>query len=83
MGDKLLTSFIGIVTAIIGVAIVAIIFSKSSNTALVFTSAGNFFSKVLGAILGPVSSSGLGTIGVNLGGVTGTGFTGGSTTINL
>ena len=81
MGDRLLNSTVGIITAIIGVAIDAIIFAKSSNTALVFTSAGNFFSKILGAILGPVSKSSFSvtpTIGIGT-----TGFTGGSTTINL
>lgn len=55
MGDHLIHSATAIATAIIGVAIIAVLVSKSANTSGVLTSAGKAFSSVLGAAVAPVS----------------------------
>lgn len=57
MGDKLVGGFFGIATAIVGVAIIAVIVSKNSGTASVLTAAGNAFSSALKAATGPLGSS--------------------------
>lgn len=58
MGDKLLTSVITVLTAIIGVAIVAVLVSKNAQTGSVLTAGGNAFSQVLGTAVSPVTGSG-------------------------
>lgn len=61
---KLGESIITILTAIIGVAIIAVLVSKSADTSNVVKSAGAAFSQVLGAAVNPVSNaSGLGNFG--------------------
>lgn len=50
---------ITILTAIVGVAIIAVLVSKQANTSGVLTSAGTAFSQILGAAVAPVSGSGL------------------------
>lgn len=63
MGDKAITAFVAVVTAIIGVAIIAVLVSKNSNTSGVLTSGGNAFSSILKTAVSPVSGgSGLGSI---------------------
>ena len=46
-GDELLTSGVSVVTAIIGLAILAVILSAKSQTSQTITSAGNVFSNLL------------------------------------
>lgn len=59
-GDSVIT----VITAIIGVAIIAVLVSKQANTSGVLQSAGAAFSQVLGAAVNPVSNaSGLGNLG--------------------
>ena len=61
---KLGESVITVLTAIIGVAIIAVLVSKQANTSSVIGSAGKAFSQVLGAAVNPVSNaSGLGNFG--------------------
>jgi membrane DNA delivery protein len=55
MGDKALTGFIAILTAVIGVAIIAVLVSKQSNTAGVLTAGGSAFSSILKTAVSPVS----------------------------
>jgi hypothetical protein len=49
-----------VAVAIVGVALLALIVSKQSNTANVITSAGNAFSNALGTALSPVTGRGVG-----------------------
>jgi hypothetical protein len=53
LGEEIAT----ILTAIIGVAILAVLVSKNANTANVITSSGNAFSKALQTAISPVSGS--------------------------
>lgn len=57
MTDKLTTTLVTILVGIIGVAIVAVIVSKQSQTAGVLQAGGSAFSSILKAALSPVSSS--------------------------
>lgn len=47
-----------IATAIVGIAILAVLVSNRSNTSGVITSAGNAFAKSIGAATGPVTGGG-------------------------
>lgn len=53
--NNAVSGLVTIITAIIGVAIVAVIVSKNADTANVITSGGNALSSVLKAATGPVS----------------------------
>ena len=65
LGDSVIT----VLTAIIGVAIVAVLVSKQADTSSVLAAGGKAFSQVLGAAVNPVSNaSGLGNLGSSLGG---------------
>ncbi len=55
MSDELIRSVVAVATAIVGLAILAVIVSKSANTSGVLTSAGTAFSSVLKAAVSPVS----------------------------
>lgn len=57
MSDTLITSVVTVLTAIIGVAIIAVLVSRNANTAGVLSAGGSAFSGVLGTALGPVSGS--------------------------
>jgi len=48
-------AIVSIATAIVGVAILAVLVSKNSNTSNVITSAGSAFSQALGTATGPVT----------------------------
>lgn len=54
LGEEIAT----IATAIIGVAILAVLVSKNANTAGVLKSAGQAFSGALGVAISPVTGSG-------------------------
>lgn len=71
MSDSLVTSVVTILTAIIGVAIIAVLVSKNANTAQVIGAGGNAFTQSLGAALSPVTGSGFGSL------------TGGSASLNF
>ncbi len=58
MGDQLITSVVTVLTAIIGVAIIAVLVSKNANTAQVLSSGSQAFSSALGTALSPVVGSG-------------------------
>jgi hypothetical protein len=62
MDDKLISGIVGVVLAITGVAVLALIVSNQSNTSAVLTGAGTSFSNVLTTALSPVTggSNGLG-----------------------
>lgn len=65
--EQLITSVVTVATAIIGVAIIAVLVSRSSQTGTVLTSAGNALATDLRAALSPVAG-GTG-LGVSLGNV--------------
>lgn len=54
VGDQI----VAILTAIIGVAILAVIFSKNANTAAVITSAAQGFAADLGTAVSPITGGG-------------------------
>jgi hypothetical protein len=55
MSEQLVTSVVTVVMAIIGVAILAVLVSKNSNTANVLKAASSGFSTDLGAALSPIT----------------------------
>jgi len=55
MNDQLFTSIVSIATAVVGVAILATIVSKNSNTTGVITAASQGFSGILSTALSPVT----------------------------
>lgn len=61
MGDRLVTSVVTVLVAIVGVAIIAVLVSKNANTSGVLTAGGNAFSSALGAALSPVTGGGMGS----------------------
>jgi len=73
MSDQIITSIVTVLTAIIGVAIIAVLVSKNANTTGVITSGGNAFSNALGTALSPVVGGGSFT-----GGQAGLNYNGGS-----
>jgi hypothetical protein len=60
--DKYATDIVTILTAIVGVAILAVLVGKSSQTAAVITAAAKGFASDLTAAEGPVSGSGVGSL---------------------
>lgn len=58
MSEQLITSVVTVLTAIIGVAIIAVLVSRNANTSGVLTAGGNAFSTALGTALSPVTGSG-------------------------
>ena len=58
MSDQLITSVTAVLTAIIGVAIIATLVSKNANTSQVIQSGGQAFSQSLGTALSPVTGGG-------------------------
>jgi hypothetical protein len=67
---QLTEAMVTIATAIIGLAILAVLVSKNANTSGVLGAAGNAFSKSIGAAVAPVTggSSGLQLPSLNSGG---------------
>jgi hypothetical protein len=60
MSDQFFNTIVTIATAIIGVAIIAVIVSKQANTAGVLSSAGQAFAQDLSAAVSPVTGGGFG-----------------------
>lgn len=58
MSDQLFTSLVSIATAIVGVAIIAVLVSRNSNTAGVLRAAGDSFSRSLAVAVSPVTGGG-------------------------
>lgn len=55
MSEQLFTSLVSIATAIVGVAIIAVLVSKNANTAGVINAAGQAFGFDLGVAVSPVT----------------------------
>lgn len=58
MSNELITSVVTVLTAIVGVAIIATLVSKNANTAGVITAGGSAFSQSLSTALSPVTGGG-------------------------
>ena len=76
MGEQLISSVVTVLTAIVGVAIIAVIVGQKSQTSNVIKAAGGAFAQDLSVAVSPVtgSSSGVNNAIFN-------GFTGGGTSI--
>lgn len=59
MGRDLIEGIVSIVIAVIGIALIAVIVGRGSQTANVLSSAGGALSQVLKAATAPATSSGL------------------------
>jgi hypothetical protein len=71
MSDQLITSGVTIATALVGVAIVAVLVSQKAQTGSVISAAASGFAQDIGAAVSPVtggSTSTFGSLG-NLGGM--------------
>jgi uncharacterized membrane protein YbjE (DUF340 family) len=55
MSDQLITSVVTVLTAIVGVAIIAVLVSKNANTSGVIQSGGSAFSQALATAVSPVT----------------------------
>lgn len=58
MNDSLVTPVVTILTAIIGLAVIAVLVSNHANTGNVLSSGGNAFASILKAATAPVSGGG-------------------------
>lgn len=58
MHNEFLASMVTVATAIIGVAILAVLVSKQANTAGVISAAGSAFGQDLGVALSPITGGG-------------------------
>lgn len=66
MSEQLITSIVTVLTAIIGVAILAVLVSRQSNTVGVVNAAASGFATDLRAALSPVAGGGgIGTSGIS------------------
>lgn len=54
-GKNITDGILAVMLAVVGVATVAVIFSKNAKTAEVLTSGGNAFAAIIKAAVGPVS----------------------------
>jgi len=57
MSEQLITSVVTVLTAIIGVAIIAVLVSKNAATSQVIQAGSSGFSQALGTALSPVTGS--------------------------
>jgi PRD1 phage membrane DNA delivery len=64
MGDRTITAIVSIITAVIGVAIVAVLVSNQAQTGSVITAGGTALGNVLKAATAPVSGGGLNIPGI-------------------
>lgn len=62
MSDQLIGGVVTVLTAIIGVAIIAVLVGSNARTSQVITSAGNAFSSALNAAEAPVTGGGFGGV---------------------
>jgi hypothetical protein len=54
MGERLISGVVAVIVAIIGIAILAVIVSKQSQTASVITQAGGTFNSILKGAVGSI-----------------------------
>jgi hypothetical protein len=61
MENQLVSGTITVLTAIVGVAVLAVLVSKNANTSGVIQSGGNAFATSLEAAVSPITGGGLGS----------------------
>lgn len=59
MGSKVIEGLVAIATAVIGIAIIAVLVGRQSQTASVISSAGTAFSDILREAVAPVAGGGI------------------------
>ncbi|HXT74610.1 MAG TPA: hypothetical protein VN785_12225 [Candidatus Angelobacter sp.] len=59
MGEKLVEAVVAIATAVIGIAIIAVLVGRQSQTSSVISSAGSAFSNIIRQAVAPVSGGGI------------------------
>ena len=59
MGDKIIEGLVSVAVAVIGIAIVAVIVGRGSQTASVLSAGGNAFSSIIKAATSPVAGGGI------------------------
>lgn len=64
MGDQIVSGVVTIATAVVGIAIIAVLVSKSANTGGVIHAATSGFATDIAAAVSPVTSSGGGSFGL-------------------
>ncbi len=64
MGSELITALVTIATAIVGVAIIAVLVSKNAQTGAVLQAAGGAFAQDLSVAVSPVTGNSL-SLGIN------------------
>lgn len=57
MADNLISSIVTVLTAIIGIAIIAVLVSNKAQTSQVIGAGGNAFSQAIEAAVGPVTGT--------------------------
>lgn len=62
MGREFIASIVTVLTAIVGLAIVATLVSKNADTATVIGTSGKAFSGIIGEAESPVSGAGAGAL---------------------
>ena len=72
--DNFWTGLVAIATAIVGVAVVAVLVSRNSQTPMVIGAAGQSFAQALGAAVSPVTGGGM--LGMSSLGMSGYGMNG-------
>ena len=65
MSSEVISGIVTVLTAIVGVAIIAVLVSKGANTSGVLQAGGQAFSSALGAATAPVTGGGGGFTGQN------------------
>lgn len=58
MGDRIVSSIVTVLTAIIGIAILAVLVSKNAQTPQVISSAGKAFTSAIQAAVSPINGGG-------------------------
>lgn len=57
--NRITDAIVGILVAVVGLAIVAVVVSKNAQTATVIQSAGSAFDSIIAAAVAPVSQTGV------------------------
>lgn len=63
MGDQLIASVVTVLTAIVGLAVIAVLVSKQAQTPQVITAGGSAFAQAVGAAVSPITGGGNGAFG--------------------
>lgn len=56
MGDQLIASVVTVLTAIVGLAVIAVLVSKQANTSGVIQAGGSAFSQSIAAAVSPITN---------------------------